>query len=121
MKYESTAKHTVTRYCRGRISGDRAAIQAARMGVQVALINDRGVLGCNSSCEIAVVVNGANDCAPINLNSREGGLAVKSFLEFKHRSLENNPYIWDTVRIPISFSVEKYSGIPEYLSRRGRG
>ena len=78
MKYE--IKHTKAELVivGAGFPGICAAIQAARMGVHVALINDRGVLGGNSSCEIGVVVNGANDCAPINLNSREGGFSKRN-------------------------------------------
>ena len=113
MKYE--IKHTKAELVivGAGFPGICAAIQAARMGVHVALINDRGVLGGNSSCEIGVVVNGANDCAPINLNSREGGLSSEMLLEFKHRSLENNPYIWDTVLIDF---VAREKNIDVYLN-----
>jgi hypothetical protein len=90
-----------------------AAIQAARMDVNVIIINDRGVLGGNNSCEIGVGVNGANDCAPINLNSREGGLMSEMLLELKYRSPDCNRYIWDTVLIDF---VNREKNIKVFLN-----
>ncbi len=42
----------------GGMSGIAAAVAAARQGVDVLLVNDRGVLGGNASSEIRVTVNG---------------------------------------------------------------
>jgi len=51
-----------------------AAIQAARLGLTVALINNRGYLGGNSSAEIGVSVDGADGCQEFNCYSREAGI-----------------------------------------------
>lgn len=59
------------------VPGICAAIQAAREGLTVVLINDRGCVGGNSSQEICIPINGANDVNPFNINSREGGLWMK--------------------------------------------
>lgn len=45
--------------CGGGISGICAAISAARLGVDVILINDRSVLGGNASSEIGVLIEGS--------------------------------------------------------------
>lgn len=74
-----------------------AAIQAARLGLKVALINDRGYLGGNSSAEIRVSVDGADGCQDLNLYARESGIIEEIRLENLHRNIQGNSYIWDTV------------------------
>jgi len=73
-----------------------AAIQAARLGLKVALVNDRGYLGGNASAEIRVDIGGA-DASELNFYSREGGIIEEIRLENLHRNPQGNPYIWDTV------------------------
>ncbi len=80
------------------LAGLCAAIQAARKGVKVALVNDRGVLGGNASAEIGVFINGANDGGQLNLNSREGGICSEIMLEYKYRTpARTNQFILDGV------------------------
>lgn len=57
------------------IAGMCAAVSAARKGLQVALINDRSVLGGNASSEIGVSINGAGH-GGLNpaIYTKEGGL-----------------------------------------------
>lgn len=52
-------------------AGCCAAIAAARNGARTALVQDRPVLGGNSSTEAGVPINGAGSCHP---NAREGGI-----------------------------------------------
>ncbi|MEW6356965.1 MAG: FAD-dependent oxidoreductase [Planctomycetota bacterium] len=52
-------------------AGCPAAIAAARMGAKTALIQNRPVLGGNSSIECGVPINGAASCHP---NARESGI-----------------------------------------------
>lgn len=66
-------------------AGICSAIQAARKGLKVALINDRGVLGGNASAEIGVPVNGSADGGMLNLHSREGGICSEILLEYQNR------------------------------------
>ena len=74
-----------------------AAIQASRLGLDVALINDRGYLGGNASAEIRVPVSGADGEEELNFNSREGGILEEIRLENLYRNPQANPYIWDSV------------------------
>jgi hypothetical protein len=84
------------------IPGICAAVQAARQGLTVALINDRGVLGGNGSCEIHVNINGSSDGAPLNINSREGGVVSEILTEYKYRSpVSNSRYVLDGVLLDI--------------------
>jgi len=48
----------------GGIAGTCAAISAARLGLQVALVQDRPVLGGNNSSEVRVWLQGARNIAP---------------------------------------------------------
>jgi hypothetical protein len=80
----------------GGMPGIVAAIQAARLGLQVALVCDRGFLGGNASAEIRVIVEGAN-ASEWNFYSREGGIIEEIRLENLYRNPQGNPYIWDTV------------------------
>lgn len=78
-------------------AGMCAAIQAAREGTNVVLINDRGVVGGNCSTEVNITMGGAPDCAPLNINSREGGIVEEIRIETAYRTPELNRYIKDMV------------------------
>lgn len=97
MKYEEKRLSFDLVVVGGGVPGICCAVQAAREGLRVALINDRGCLGGNSSCEINVSINGANDGNSLNVNSREGGIVDELRQEAKYRSLENNRYALDGV------------------------
>ncbi|MCK9478573.1 MAG: FAD-dependent oxidoreductase [Firmicutes bacterium] len=81
----------------GGMPGICAAIQAARLGLTVALINNRGYLGGNASAEIFVTVNGATGSQEFNLFARESGIVEEILLENLYRNRQGNRYIWDTV------------------------
>ena len=76
----------------GGLSGLCAAVAAARLGIQVALIQDRPVLGGNASSEIRMWVCGAH-----GPNNRETGIIE----EIKLQNRRYNPLgvysIWDAV------------------------
>ena len=74
-----------------------AALQAAREGLRVALINDRGCVGGNCSAEVNITCGGAPDCAPLNINSREGGIVEEIRIESAYRTPELNRYLRDAV------------------------
>ncbi len=74
-----------------------AAIQAARLGLSVALINNRGYLGGNASAEIGVSVDGADGMQEFNLWARETGIIDELRLENLYRNPQKNRYIWDAV------------------------
>jgi hypothetical protein len=80
----------------GGLAGVAAAISAARLGRRVALINNRPVLGGNSSSEVRVWVCGAT--AHGNQRwARESGIMGELYLENQYRNPEGNPVHWDDV------------------------
>lgn len=96
----------------GGLAGVCAAIAAARMGQQVALVQNRPVLGGNSSSEVRVWVCGAT-AHGINRYARETGIMGELFVENQYRNPEGNPYLWDLV---ILEAVRAESNITLYLN-----
>ncbi|WP_127579873.1 FAD-dependent oxidoreductase [Paenibacillus koleovorans] len=80
----------------GGLAGVCAAIAAARLGQTVALINNRPVLGGNSSSEVRVWVCGATGHGT-HRYARETGIMGELFVENQYRNIDGNPYIWDLV------------------------
>lgn len=80
----------------GGLAGVSAAVAAARMGRRVALVNNRPVLGGNSSSEVRVWVCGAT--AHGNQRwARETGIIGELYVENQYRNPEGNPVYWDDV------------------------
>lgn len=79
------------------MSGICAAIQAARLGQRVALINNRGYLGGNASPEIRIEVCGADGSGEYNLYARESGIIEEIRLENIKRNPQGNVYQWHNV------------------------
>lgn len=80
----------------GGLAGVSAAVAAARLGKSVSLIQNRPVLGGNSSSEVRVWVCGAT-AHGTNRYARETGIMGELFLENQYRNIDGNPYIWDMV------------------------
>ncbi len=80
----------------GGLSGVCAAVAAARLGKKVALIQNRPVLGGNSSSEVRVWVVGATGHG-INRYARETGILGEMFVENNYTNPEGNPYYWDLI------------------------
>ena len=80
----------------GGLSGVCAAIAAARLGRRVALVQNRPVLGGNSSSEIRVWVCSAT-AHGTQRYARETGIMGELFLENQYVNQEGNPYLWDLV------------------------
>jgi hypothetical protein len=80
----------------GGLAGVCAAIAAARLGKQVALVSNRPVLGGNSSSEIRVWVCGAT-AHGMQRFARETGIMGELYLENQYRNPEGNPVHWDEV------------------------
>jgi hypothetical protein len=74
------------------MAGLIAALAAARHGAQVALVQDRPVLGGNASSEIRMHICGAHGD-----NRRETGILEEIFLENHYRNPQPNYSIWDSV------------------------
>ncbi|TDQ07149.1 FAD-dependent oxidoreductase [Pedobacter metabolipauper] len=82
----------------GGLSGVCAAITAARAGLNVILVQDRPVLGGNSSSEVRLWILGATSHMGNNNRwAREGGLVDELLVENMYRNPEGNPLIFDTI------------------------
>ena len=78
----------------GGLAGVCAAIAAARQGRRVALVQNRPVLGGNSSSEVRVWVCGAT-AHGIHMFARETGIMGELFVENQYRNPDGNHYYWD--------------------------
>ena len=80
----------------GGLAGICAAIGAARQGSTVALVQNRPMLGGNSSSEVRVWVCGAT-AHGVQHFARETGIMGELFVENQYRNPLGNPYYWDLV------------------------
>ncbi|WP_127582538.1 FAD-dependent oxidoreductase [Paenibacillus koleovorans] len=80
----------------GGLAGVCAALAAARLGQTVSLVQNRPVLGGNSSSEVRVWVCGATSHG-IQRYARESGIMGELFVENQFRNPDGNPYYWDSV------------------------
>ncbi len=96
----------------GGLAGVCAAIAAARQGVRVALVQNRSMLGGNSSSEIRVWVVGAT-AHGVQHFARETGIMGELFLENQFRNPHGNPYYWDLV---VLDAVKSEPNIDLYLN-----
>ncbi|HUV06772.1 MAG TPA: FAD-dependent oxidoreductase [Spirochaetia bacterium] len=104
----------------GGLAGVCAAIAAARMGSKVALIQDRPVLGGNSSSEIRVPIGGACDFNPW---ARETGTLEELFLEDRVQNarriwLGEATTLWDFV---LYRAVKEEKNIDLFLDTKATG
>ena len=76
----------------GGLAGICASIAASRNGAKVVLMQERPMLGGNSSSEIRMWVCGAN-----GPNNRATGILEEIALENFYRNPTKNPYLWDSV------------------------
>jgi hypothetical protein len=83
----------------GGLGGMCAAIAAARAGATVTLVQDRPVLGGNSSSEVRLWTLGAAHARTFTRYAREGGIMEELFLENLYRNPEGNPVLWDPLLI----------------------
>jgi hypothetical protein len=82
----------------GGLSGACSAIAAARHGVKTVLVQDRPVLGGNSSSEVRLWVLGATSHMGNNNRwSREGGIINEILEENLYRNRLGNALIFDTI------------------------
>lgn len=82
----------------GGLSGVCCAITAARQGSKVVLVQDRPVLGGNSSSEVRLWILGATSHMGNNNRwAREGGVVDEILVENTYRNSEGNPVIFDTI------------------------
>ncbi len=82
----------------GGLAGVCCAITAARAGIKVVLVQDRPVLGGNSSSEVRLWILGATSHMGNNNRwAREGGVIDELLTENMYRNKEGNPVIFDTI------------------------
>lgn len=96
----------------GGLAGVCAAIAAARLGQTVSLVQNRPVLGGNSSSEVRVWVCGATSHG-VHRNARETGIMGELFVENQYRNIDGNPYLWDMI---ILEKVKAESNISLFLN-----
>lgn len=92
----------------GGMAGVCAAVAAARHGARTALIQDRPVLGGNSSSEMRVWMVGATAMGR-NRYAAEGGIICELDLENLYRNPEGNPHIWDSLLLDYVLREENLS------------
>jgi len=80
----------------GGLAGVCATIAAARSGAEVILIQDRPMLGGNTSSEVRVHAIGA-DCSGGRPHAREGGILEEMRLEDAVRNPQRSNPMWDLV------------------------
>ncbi len=80
----------------GGLAGTCAAVSAARAGADVILIQDRPMLGGNTSSEVRVHATGA-DCSGGRPHAREGGIIEEVRLEDAVRNPQRSNPMWDIV------------------------
>jgi hypothetical protein len=86
----------------GGLSGVCSAITAARQGLRVALVQDRPVLGGNSSSEVRLWVLGATSHMGNNNRwAREGGVIDELLVENIWRNVEGNPVVFDSILLEM--------------------
>ncbi len=82
----------------GGLAGVCCALTAARENIRVVLVQDRSVLGGNSSSEVRLWVLGATSHMGNNNRwAREGGIIDEILVENTWRNPEGNPIIFDMV------------------------
>ena len=80
----------------GGLAGVCATIEAARCGADVILIQDRPMLGGNTSSEVRVHATGA-DCSGGRPHAREGGIIEEMRLADALRNPQRSNPMWDMV------------------------
>ncbi|WP_028552727.1 FAD-dependent oxidoreductase [Paenibacillus sp. UNC451MF] len=110
MRYESIVSDVTV--IGGGLAGVCAAVAAARLGQTVSLVQNRPVLGGNSSSEVRVWVCGATSHG-VHRYARETGIMGELFVENQYRNIDGNPYIWDLI---ILEKVKAESNITLFLN-----
>ncbi|WP_111706189.1 FAD-dependent oxidoreductase [Lutibacter citreus] len=88
------------------LAGICAAVSAARNGAKTVLVQDRSVLGGNSSSEVRVHVNGVGHLKPNNLPERETGVIEELLLLNRFQNQQQSFPVWDHVLYDYVYKVE---------------
>lgn len=115
----------------GGLAGTCCAIQAARAGIKVVLIQDRPVLGGNGSSEVRLWTLGATcHMGSNNRWAREGGIIDEILVESLYRNTEGSALIFDAILLEkvveeknitlllntAAFEVTKHPGDPDRIA-----
>lgn len=99
MKFESIEVSADLTIAGAGMPGICAAIEAARSGLKVSLINNRGYLGGNASPEVRIDICGADGANEFNFYARESGILEELRLENLFRNPQGNVYLWHNVLV----------------------
>jgi len=92
----------------GGLAGTCAAITAAREGLDVVLVQDRPILGGNSSSEVRLWALGATSHMGNNNRwAREGGVVDEIMTENLWRNPEGNPVVFDSILLDMAWAELK--------------
>lgn len=109
----------------GGMAGSCAAITAAREGLRVVLVQDRPVLGGNTSSEVRLWMVGATSHMGNNNRwAREGGVLNEILMENAFRNPEGNPILFDTVlleKVSLEASLTLLLNTAVYEVSKGDG
>ncbi len=89
----------------GGMAGICAAVSACRGGAKTALVQDRPMLGGNSSSEMRIWAVGATAMGK-NRYASETGIIDELDLENLYKNPEGNPYIWDSILLDFVMREE---------------
>jgi hypothetical protein len=106
-KHSSIEIHSDITITGGGLAGVCAAIAAARQGSSVSLVQNRPVLGGNSSSEIRVWTRGSTGGG--NLFSEEMGIIGELKLANQYKNPEGNPILWDEILLDAVFNEPNIS------------
>ena len=81
----------------GGLAGISAAVSAARNGAKTILVQDRSVLGGNSSSEMRVHVHGVSYLQPDRIPERETGIIEEILLHNRFNNPQESFSVWDHV------------------------
>lgn len=96
----------------GGIPGICAAVQAARLGLKTALINNRTHFGGNGSAELMISICGATGMQEFNFNARETGVIEELLLENLKKNPRNNRWVWDGIILDMLCAEENIQLFP---------
>lgn len=100
----------------GGLAGVCAAISAARSGLKVSLIQDRPVLGGNSSSEVRLWILGATSHMGNNNRwARESGIINEIMIENLYSNKEGNPIIFDSILLDKVKKEKEYFSFLKYF------